>query len=115
MSDNSPLEPAMQNAEPLLLKAVNELLVIIATAFILQMQLGFALIENGTVRDKNSKNILIKNLFDTCAAAIAFWLVGFGLAFGHESQGGYIGLKGGFFAASSFDELDGNLYMKWIF
>jgi len=56
----------------------------IATAFILQMQLGFALIENGSVRSKNSKNILIKNMFDACAGALAFWLVGFGWAFGHD-------------------------------
>ena len=62
--------------------AINELLLIVATAFILLMQLGFALVENGSVRSKNSKNILIKNLFDACAGALAFWLVGFGLAFG---------------------------------
>ena len=62
--------------------AINELLLIVATAFILLMQLGFALLENGSVRSKNSKNILIKNLFDACAGALTFWLVGFGLAFG---------------------------------
>ena len=66
--------------------AVNELLIIVATAFILLMQLGFALVENGSVRSKNSKNILIKNLFDACAGALAFWLVGFGLAFGQTDK-----------------------------
>lgn len=67
--------------------ATNELLVIVATAFIFMMQLGFALLENGSVRTKNSKNILIKNMFDACASSIAFWLVGFGLAFGHREMG----------------------------
>ena len=66
--------------------AINELLLIVATAFILLMQLGFALVENGSVRSKNSKNILIKNLFDACAGALAFWLVGFGLAFGQTDE-----------------------------
>ena len=96
-------------------QAVNELLAIISVAFIILMQLGFALVENGTVRCKNSKNILIKNLFDACAGALAFWLFGFALAFGHESQGGFIGTDGGLFASSSFDEKDENFYLMWIF
>ena len=56
----------------------------VATAFVLMMQLGFALLENGSVRSKNSKNILIKNLFDACNGALAFWLVGFGWAYGND-------------------------------
>ena len=54
----------------------------ISGAFILLMQLGFALLENGLVRPKNSKNILIKNVFDCAISGLVFWLVGFGLAFG---------------------------------
>lgn len=46
------------------------------------MQAGFTLVECGTVRKKNSSGIIIKNLFDSCMGCIAFWLVGFGLAFG---------------------------------
>ena len=95
-------------------QAINELLVLVATAFILLMQLGFALLENGMVRSKNSKNILIKNLFDVCVGALAFWLVGFGLAFGTE-PGGFIGTKGGMFAASSFGSEEKNFYLLWIF
>ena len=68
------------------------------------MQLGFALLENGSVRSKNSNNILIKNVFDCCFGALGFWLVGFGLAFGHETKGGFIGTKAGYFAASDFEE-----------
>ena len=95
--------------------AIDELLVIVATAFILLMQLGFALVENGSVRSKNSKNILIKNLFDACAGALAFWLVGFAWAYGHEEEGGFIGSKVGIFAASKFDEEESNYYLSWIF
>ena len=96
-------------------EAVDELLVIVATAFILLMQLGFALVENGTVRSKNSKNILIKNLFDACAGAIAFWLVGFGWAFGHKETGAFIGSRGTMFAGSGFEKDESNLYLTWIF
>jgi Amt family ammonium transporter len=79
------------------------------------MQLGFALLENGMVRSKNSKNILIKNLFDVCVGALAFWLLGFGLAFGQTEAGGFIGTNGGMFAAADFDKLEKNHYLLWIF
>lgn len=79
------------------------------------MQAGFALVENGTVRSKNSKNILIKNLFDACAGALAFWLIGFGWAFGHKNEGGFIGSEGDMFAASGFDSYADNYYLAWIF
>lgn len=79
------------------------------------MQLGFALLENGLVRPKNSKSILIKNVFDSCVCTITFWLVGFGWAFGLKSEGGFIGLDGRFFAASKFDEMEENYYLMWVF
>ena len=63
-------------------EAVDELLLCVATGMILLMQLGFALVENGSVRQKNSRNILIKNLFDLCVGGFIYWLLGFGIAFG---------------------------------
>ena len=78
----------------------------ISGAFILLMQLGFALLENGLVRPKNSKNILIKNVFDCAISGLVFWLVGFGLAFGLKSEGGFIGTEGGYFAAQNFENMD---------
>ena len=87
----------------------------IGTAFVLLMQLGFALVECGLVRNKNAKNILIKNLFDTCVGALAFWVLGFGLAFGHEEKGGFIGTDSDMFAASGFHSADKNYYLLWIF
>jgi Amt family ammonium transporter len=62
--------------------AVNTSFVIVSTAMIFLMQAGFALVECGTVRKKNASNILIKNLFDACIGAIAFWLTGYMFAFG---------------------------------
>lgn len=96
-------------------QAVNELLIMIGASFVLLMQLGFALLENGLVRPKNSKNILIKNVFDTSVSTITFWLVGFGLAFGLKDDGDFIGLDPRFFAASKFDEMEENYYLMWVF
>lgn len=44
------------------------------------MQAGFALLEAGSVRSKNTKNILMKNLMDACLGAIIWWSWGHGVA-----------------------------------
>lgn len=36
----------------------------------------------GAVRSKNTRNILITNVLDAAVGAIAWWLVGYGLAYG---------------------------------
>ena len=46
------------------------------------MQAGFGLLEVGSIRSKNAQNVLLKNIIDGCAAALAYWATGFGLALG---------------------------------
>lgn len=46
------------------------------------MQPGFALLEAGLTRAKNTVNILTKNVLDFCMAALAFWAFGYALMFG---------------------------------
>lgn len=36
---------------------------------------GFALLEAGSVRLKNTKNILLKNIVNTCINAITWWAI----------------------------------------
>ena len=43
---------------------------------------GFGLLETGMVRAKNAQNIMIKNMMDACVGAIAYYLIGYGLAYG---------------------------------
>ena len=40
------------------------------------MQCGFALLEAGSVRIKNTKNILLKNVVNTCLSALTWWAIG---------------------------------------
>ena len=44
------------------------------------MLAGFGLLEAGSVRTKNTKNILLKNLLDACIGAIVWWAWGFAAA-----------------------------------
>jgi Amt family ammonium transporter len=46
------------------------------------MQVGFALLEVGSVSVKNTKNILLKNIMDLCVSAISFYLIGYGFGYG---------------------------------
>ena len=62
---------------------------IVATMMILCMKLGFALLEVGAVRTKNTSNILLKNIVDTVTGAVIYYIIGFGLQF--NQKGGIIG------------------------
>ena len=54
------------------------------------MQAGFAMLEAGIVQPKNATNILFKNMIDASLAALCYWLLGYGIAFG-TSKDGFIG------------------------
>lgn len=64
--------------------------VMTAAALVLFMQVGFLLLEAGSVRSKNSINVAQKNVVDLLVSISVFYLVGFGLMFG-ASAGGWIG------------------------
>ena len=49
---------------------------------VLLMQVGFAFLEAGAVRYRNTLSIIIKVFMNTCVAIIMWWLIGYGLAYG---------------------------------
>ena len=65
----------------------NVLWTLIAAFLVFFMQAGFAMVESGFTRAKNSANIIMKNLMDFSAGSIAFWLIGAGIMFGANSSG----------------------------
>jgi len=67
-------------------KDLNDFLLVIAGAMIFFMQSGFAMLCAGSVRLKNVQNTMLKNLLDACGAALAFYLVGYALAFGGQEN-----------------------------
>lgn len=66
---------------------------VLFTAFLVFfMNLGFAMVETGLTRSKNSVNILAKNFIVFAISAISFYILGFGFMFGNGN--GFIGLSG---------------------
>jgi ammonium transporter, Amt family len=45
------------------------------------MQAGFAMVETGLTRAKNSVNIMMKNLLDFCFGALLFWAIGYAIMY----------------------------------
>ena len=64
--------------------------VVLTAAMILLMEGGFALLEAGFVRSKNSVNIIMKVFADITIGTLCYFLVGFGLMYGAD----YLGVIG---------------------
>ena len=79
-------------------------------ALVFWMQAGFAMVEAGFTRAKNTGNILMKNLMDFCIGTIVFILIGYGLLMG-EDLAGFIG-RPGFDLLSAYQEFD---YSAFVF
>ena len=84
------------------------------------------MLEVGSVQLKNTKNILIKNVFDASIAAIFWWFFGYGIAVGDDNfpktgNNGFLGKSGYFYEGNSGSPLtmsaDGKTYAKafWLF
>jgi len=69
------------------LSNIDLLWILISSFLVFLMQFGFALIETGTVRTKNTINVAMKNLIDTVFGIIFFWVIGFGIMFGVDTSG----------------------------
>ncbi|RSK26269.1 ammonium transporter [Bacillus sp. HMF5848] len=92
------------NAETLSF-ALDSLWVMVAAVLVIGMQAGFALLEAGSTRMKNSAHVAGKQILSFAIASIAFWAVGFGITFGAGNS--FIGTSGWFLIGdeATFDSL----------
>ena len=60
---------------------------LIGAALVFWMQAGFAMVEAGFTRAKNTGNIIMKNLMDFCIGTCTFILIGFSLLLGEDMVG----------------------------
>jgi len=62
--------------------SINNIWLLLATFLVMFMQPGFALVESGFTRAKNTANILMKNLIDFSSGALFYWLIGYSIMYG---------------------------------
>jgi Amt family ammonium transporter len=74
--------------------------VLLSAVLVIFMQAGFALVEAGLTRAKSVANIMMKNLMDFCAGVIAFFAVGYAIAFGAGND--FFGYEGWFLGDDAF-------------
>ena len=72
--------------------ALDTIWVVLTASLVFFMNLGFALVESGFCRSKNTVNILSKNFIVFAISCLAFYVFGWGLMFGNGS--GLIGWEG---------------------
>jgi len=76
---------------------------LIAGFLVMFMQPGFALVEAGFTRSKNTANIVMKNLMDFSIGSILYWVIGFTLMYG-DSVAGLFAIPDLFFMSDGFGE-----------
>lgn len=78
------------------------------------MQSGFGLLEIGARSPGNEVNTMLKNVADILFGALAFSCVGYGIAYGHQSNW-FMG-QGDFFPDGDGNAVEsGILYSRYLF
>ncbi|XP_061342593.1 uncharacterized protein LOC133288789 [Gastrolobium bilobum] len=95
--------------------AVDNTYLLFSAYLVFSMQLGFAMLCAGSVRAKNTMNIMLTNVLDAAAGGLSYYLFGFAFAFGAPSNG-FIGRH--FFGLKDYPSPSGDysffLY-QWAF
>ncbi len=72
-----------------LVNPVNTVWVLVTAFLVFFMQAGFMALEAGFARSRETVNVLIECVFDTCLCGLLFWAIGF--AFSSAKATGFIG------------------------
>jgi Amt family ammonium transporter len=105
-----------QDPDPIdeLTRGLNTLWILITASLVFWMQAGFAFVEAGLTRAKNTTNILFKNLIDFVFATLAFWAFGYAFMYG-STAAGWIGTTGFFTDATLGDVVGVPVLAFWFF
>jgi len=112
--------PAPASAPPVvaakdIVNPLNTVWTLIAAFLVFAMQVGFVMLEAGFCRSRETVNVLVECVFDTCLCGILFWAVGY--AFMFSEGNGFIGthwffLKG---VPATFGTTGVAILAHWIF
>jgi len=82
--------------------SIDTVWILVTAVLVMFMQAGFALVEAGFTRTKNTANILMKNLMDFSIGSIIFWILGYTLMYG-DDIGGFLGKISLFFGSNEIN------------
>ncbi len=115
--DAAPQPDETQQQLAALTLMANNTWMLVAAALVFVMHLGFAMLESGLTRAKNTVNILFKNVAIVGIGLLTYALCGFGLMYpGGDSAGGFFGFAGfGIGPPEGYDALTyaGGKYTYW--
>src|SRR5690606_19143141 len=66
---------------------VNNVWMMVCTALVFIMHMGFATLESGLTRAKNTVNVLFKNVFIVCIGLLTYYAIGFNLMYPGDFNG----------------------------
>jgi Amt family ammonium transporter len=97
------------------INAINTMWTLLAAFLVFCMQVGFVMLEAGFARSRESINILVEGIVDTCICGMTFWAWGF--AFMFEPGNGFIGTTGFFLngLADTYGTTGVPLLAYWVF
>lgn len=80
--------------DTLLISTANTIWTLVAAFLVFGMQAGFVMLEAGFARQRETVNVLMECIFDTCLCGLLFWAVGYAFMFGEGNA--FIGTHGFF-------------------
>ncbi|MFN8379614.1 MAG: ammonium transporter [Anaerolineae bacterium] len=108
-AQDTALEPMTQ------INALNTVWVLLSAFLVFGMQVGFEMLEAGFARSRESINILVEGIADTCICGITFWAFGYAFMFGAGTP--FIGTEGFFLQGlpATFGTTGVPLLAFWVF
>jgi len=85
---------------------------VLCGAMVFSMQLGFAWLEAGAIRKKNSATVYYKLTLNTLITVFTWWVLGYSFAFGSNEGGRFVGAKH-FYAGNSWSAAFGEIYSQY--
>lgn len=101
--------------ETSMMNTINTMWTLVAAFLVFGMQAGFVMLEAGFARSKETVNVLMECILDTCLCGVLFWAIGYAFMFSHGN--GFIGTHWFFLhgTPATYEATGVALLAHWIF
>jgi ammonium transporter, Amt family len=101
--------------ETSMMNSINTVWTLVAAFLVFGMQAGFVMLEAGFARTRETVNVLMECILDTCLCGVLFWAIGYAFMFSHGN--GFIGTHWFFLmgAPDTYETTGIPLLAHWIF